>query len=39
VGHSRIACSLRAQHTNTLGVMAPELSKGYSAMVLGGIED
>jgi len=27
------------QHTNTLGVMAPELSKGYSAMVLGGIEE
>jgi hypothetical protein len=27
------------QHPNTLGVMAPELSKGYSAMVLGGIEE
>lgn len=34
-----LARSLRAQRTYTLGVLVPELSDGYSAMVLGGIED
>ena len=33
-----LARSLRVQRTNTLGVIVPELSDGYSAMVLGGIE-
>lgn len=34
-----IARSLRAQRTHTLGVLVPELSDGYSAMVLSGVED
>lgn len=34
-----IARSLRAQRTFTLGVLVPELSDGYSAGVLGGVED
>jgi LacI family transcriptional regulator len=34
-----IARSLRAQRTFTVGVLVPELSDGYSAMVLSGIED
>ncbi len=34
-----IARSLRAQRTFTLGVLVPELSGGYAAEVLGGIED
>jgi DNA-binding LacI/PurR family transcriptional regulator len=34
-----IARSLKAQRTYTLGVMVPELSIGYAAMVLSGIED
>lgn len=34
-----LARSLRAQRTFTLGVLVPELSDGYSAMVLSGIED
>ncbi len=34
-----IARSLRAQRTYTVGVMVPELSDGYSAMVLSGIAD
>lgn len=34
-----IARSLRAQRTYTIGVMVPELSDGYSAMVLSGVED
>ncbi|MCP9494969.1 MAG: LacI family transcriptional regulator [Pyrinomonadaceae bacterium MAG19_C2-C3] len=34
-----LARSLRAQRTFTIGVLVPELSDGYSAMVLGGIED
>ncbi|HKV41121.1 MAG TPA: LacI family DNA-binding transcriptional regulator [Blastocatellia bacterium] len=34
-----VARSLRAQRSFTLGVMVPELSDGYSAMVLSGIED
>jgi len=34
-----LARSLRAQRTYTLGVLVPELSDGYSAMVLSGIED
>ena len=34
-----VARSLRAQRSLTVGVMVPELSDGYSAMVLSGIED
>lgn len=34
-----LARSLRAQRTYTVGVLVPELSDGYSAMVLSGIED
>src|SRR5262249_3900885 len=34
-----VARSLRAQRSFTIGVMVPELSDGYSAMVLSGIED
>lgn len=34
-----IARSLRAQRSYTLGVLVPELSDGYSAMVLSGIEE
>lgn len=34
-----IARSLRAQRSYTLGVLVPELSDGYSAMVLSGVED
>jgi LacI family transcriptional regulator len=34
-----IARSLRAQRTYTVGVVIPELSDGYSAMVLSGVED
>jgi LacI family transcriptional regulator len=34
-----VAKSLRAQRSFTIGVMVPELSDGYSAMVLSGIED
>jgi len=34
-----LARSLRAQRSYTLGVLVPELSDGYSAMVLNGIED
>jgi LacI family transcriptional regulator len=34
-----IARSLRSQRTSTLGVLVPELSEGYSALVLAGIED
>jgi LacI family transcriptional regulator len=34
-----IARSLRAQRTYTLGVLVPELSGGYAAEVLGGIEE
>lgn len=33
-----LARSLRAQRTHTLGVIVPELSDGYSAMVLNGVE-
>lgn len=33
-----LARSLRVQKTNTIGVMVPELSDGYSAMVLNGVE-
>ena len=33
-----LARSLRAQRTHTLGVLVPELSDGYSAMVLNGVE-
>lgn len=34
-----VARSLRAQRSFTLGVLVPELSDGYSAMVLSGVED
>lgn len=33
-----LARSLRAQRTHTVGVLVPELSDGYSAMVLNGVE-
>ncbi len=33
-----VARSLRVQRTHTLGVIVPELSDGYSAMVLNGVE-
>ncbi len=33
-----LARSLRVQKTNTVGVLVPELSDGYSAMVLNGVE-
>ena len=33
-----LARSLRNQKTNTIGVIVPELSDGYSAMVLNGVE-
>lgn len=33
-----LARSLRVQRTNTIGVIVPELSDGYSAMVLNGVE-
>ena len=33
-----LARSLRVQRTKTLGVIVPELSDGYSAMVLNGVE-
>ena len=33
-----LARSLRRQRTHTLGVLVPELSDGYSAMVLNGVE-
>ncbi len=34
-----IARSLRSARTYTVGVLVPELSDGYSAMVLSGVED
>jgi len=34
-----IARSLRSARTYTLGVLVPELSDGYSAMVLSGVEE
>lgn len=33
-----LARSLRVQKTNTIGVIVPELSDGYSALVLNGVE-
>lgn len=33
-----LARSLRVQKTDTIGVIVPELSDGYSAMVLNGVE-
>jgi DNA-binding LacI/PurR family transcriptional regulator len=33
------ARGLRSKHSYTVGVMVPEISEGYSALVLGGIED
>lgn len=33
-----LARSLRVQRTHTMGVIVPELSDGYSAMVLNGVE-
>jgi DNA-binding LacI/PurR family transcriptional regulator len=34
-----LARSLRAQRSYTLGVLVPEVSDGYAAMVLSGVED
>ncbi len=34
-----VARSLRSRRTYTIGVIVPELSEGYEAMVLSGIED
>lgn len=34
-----VARSLRAQRTHTLGVLMPELSSSYCAMVLSGVEE
>jgi LacI family transcriptional regulator len=34
-----LARSLRAQHSFTIGVIVPEVSDGYSASVMSGIED
>jgi LacI family transcriptional regulator, galactose operon repressor len=34
-----LARSLRAQRTYTIGVLVPEISEGYAALVLSGIED
>jgi LacI family transcriptional regulator len=34
-----IARSLRAQRTFTIGVLVPEISEGYAALVMSGIED
>lgn len=34
-----IARSLRHQRSFTIGVMVPEISEGYAALVMGGIED
>jgi DNA-binding LacI/PurR family transcriptional regulator len=34
-----IARSLRQKRSFTIGVMVPEISEGYSAMVLSGVED
>jgi DNA-binding LacI/PurR family transcriptional regulator len=34
-----IARSLRAQRTFTVGVLVPEISEGYSALVMSGIEE
>jgi DNA-binding LacI/PurR family transcriptional regulator len=33
------ARSLRAQHSFTIGVIVPEVSEGYSAAVMSGVED
>jgi len=34
-----VARSLRAQHSFTIGVVVPEISEGYAALVMSGIED
>ncbi len=34
-----VARSLRSQRSYTIGVMVPEVSEGYAALVLSGIED
>ena len=34
-----IARSLRNQRTHTIGVLIPEMSEGYSAAVLSGVEE
>src|SRR6185437_15575171 len=34
-----VARSLRKQQTYTIGVLVPEVSEGYAALVLAGIED
>jgi len=34
-----MARSLRAQRSFTIGVVVPEISEGYAALVMSGIED
>jgi len=34
-----MARSLRQKRSFTIGVMVPEISEGYSSMVLSGVED
>src|SRR6202035_2576519 len=34
-----LARSLRAQRSFTIGVIVPEISEGYAALVMSGIED
>ncbi len=34
-----VARSLRKQHSLTIGVVVPEISEGYAALVMSGIED
>lgn len=34
-----VASSLRRQRTHTIGVIVPEISEGYSATVLSGVDD
>ncbi len=36
---NHIARALRAQRTHTIGVLIPEISEGYSAAVLSGVEE
>src|SRR5579859_6215805 len=37
--HNFMARSLRAQRSFTIGVVVPEISEGYAALVMSGIED
>jgi LacI family transcriptional regulator len=36
---NNVARSLRRKRTNTIGVIVPEISEGYSATVLSGVDD